>query len=94
MNPFRIEAGASHQIDEIHAYARKIWGQAQADRTLYGLFDLFEAIAERRILWRPVPAQFGVTGYFCRYEKLLFTGEYSAMALSASRRSFTSACIR
>jgi len=31
--------------------------------------DLFESIAERRILWRPVPAQFGVTGYFCRYEK-------------------------
>jgi toxin ParE1/3/4 len=69
MSQFRIQAGASQQLDEIHAYTRKIWGQVQADRYIHGLFDLFQAIAERRTLWRPVPAEFGVTGYFCRYEK-------------------------
>ena len=69
MNPFRIQSGASHQLDEIHAYTRKIWGQPQADRYIHGLFDVFAAITERRIVWQPVPAEFGVTGYFCRYEK-------------------------
>ena len=34
-----------------------------------GLFEQFDAIAERRIPWRKIPAELGVTGYVCRYEK-------------------------
>jgi toxin ParE1/3/4 len=33
------------------------------------LFDRFEAIAARRFPWRAIPAEFGVDGYVCRYEK-------------------------
>lgn len=69
MSGFRIQPGASQRLDEIYAYTRKLWGQAQADRYIHGLFELFEAIAERRVRWRPVPAQFGVTGYFCLHER-------------------------
>lgn len=69
MSSFRIQAGAGHRLDEIYTYTRETWGEAQAERYLRGMFERFEAIAERRFPWRQVPAEFGVDGYVCRYEK-------------------------
>lgn len=69
MNSFRVQAGASDRIDEIYLYTRDIWGEAQAERYIRGLFAHFESIAERSVPWRPIPAEFGVDGYFNRYEK-------------------------
>lgn len=69
MTTFRVLAGAGHRLDEIYVYTRDAWGEAQAERYLRGLFERFEAIAARTFPWRPIPAEFGVDGYFCRYEK-------------------------
>ncbi len=69
MTPFRIQPGAEHRLEQIYAYTFATWGETQADRYLLGLFDHFQTIADRRVLWRPVPAEFGAEGYVCRYEK-------------------------
>ena len=69
MSAFRVQEGASHRIDELYHYTRETWGDAQADSYVRGLFAHFEAIAARRLHWRASPAEFGVTGYFSRYEK-------------------------
>jgi toxin ParE1/3/4 len=69
MNSYRVQDGAGHRIDEIYAYTRDAWGEAQAQKYVRGLFDHFEAIAERRFPWRPIPAEFGVDGFVSRYEK-------------------------
>ncbi|MDR3510542.1 MAG: type II toxin-antitoxin system RelE/ParE family toxin [Caulobacteraceae bacterium] len=65
----KVQEGAAHRLDEIYVYTRDTWGEAQAQRYIRGLFEQFEAIADRRFPWRPIPAQFGVDGYVCRYEK-------------------------
>ncbi len=69
MTNFRIQDGAGHRLDEIYAYTSHNWGDAQADTYIRGLFDKFKAIAAREFPWRAIPAEFGVDGYFCRYQK-------------------------
>jgi toxin ParE1/3/4 len=69
MTAFRVQDGAGHRLDEIYVYTRRTWGEAQADAYIRGLFDKFKAIAAREFPWRPIPADFGVDGYFCRHEK-------------------------
>ena len=68
MSSFRVQVGASHCLDQIYAHTLNTWGEAQSERYIRGLFDKFEAIAARRFPWRPIPAEFGVDGYVCRYE--------------------------
>jgi toxin ParE1/3/4 len=67
----RVQAAAGHRIDEIYRHTLDTWGEAQAERYIRGLFARFEAIAARDLPWRPIPAEFGVDGYVCRYEKHL-----------------------
>lgn len=69
MTRVRVQDAAGHRLDQIYAYTRDTWGEAQAERYIRGLFERFEAIADRRVPWRPVPAEFGVDGFVCRYEK-------------------------
>jgi toxin ParE1/3/4 len=68
---FRVQEAAGHRLDEIYRYTRETWGEAQAQAYIRGLFDCFSAIAARHFPWRPIPAQFGVDGFVCRYEKHL-----------------------
>jgi toxin ParE1/3/4 len=68
---FRVQAAAAVRLDEIWRYTAQTWGEAQADRYILGLFARFEAIAAGSFPWRPIPAEFGVDGYVCRYEKHL-----------------------
>lgn len=63
-----IQESASHRLDDIFVYTRDAWGEAQAERYIRGLFERFEAITERRVVWQSIPAVFGVDGYICRYE--------------------------
>jgi toxin ParE1/3/4 len=65
----RVQEAASVRLDEIYRYTRDRWGEAQAERYITGLFAAFEQIETRRMLSRPVPAEFGVEGYFFRYEQ-------------------------
>jgi len=65
----RIQEAASYRLDEIYRYTRDQWGTPQADRYIAGLFEAFAKIETRAVASRPVPAEFGVEGFFFRYEK-------------------------
>ncbi|MDR2187169.1 MAG: type II toxin-antitoxin system RelE/ParE family toxin [Azonexus sp.] len=65
----RIQEAASWRLDDIYRYTRDRWGSEQADRYISGLFAAFDGIASRRTLSSPIPAEFGVDGYFFRYER-------------------------
>lgn len=68
MSQVRIQEAASWRLDEIYRYTRERWGEAQAERYITGLFDAFSRIESHAIASRPVPAEFGVRGFFFRYE--------------------------
>lgn len=71
MSRFKVQTGAAHRLDEIYRYTAETWGEEQAEHYIKGLFARFEAIAVRAFPWRSIPADFGVDGYVCRYEKHL-----------------------
>ncbi|MET4700498.1 toxin ParE1/3/4 [Constrictibacter sp. MBR-5] len=65
----RVQEAASIQLDEIYRYTRDRWGAEQAERYVTGLFAAFDRIHTRGIASKPVPAEFGVDGFFFRYER-------------------------
>lgn len=69
MAAVRIQEAASHRLDDIYRYTRERWGTKQADRSITGLFEAFARIESRGVMSKPVPAAFGVEGYFFRYER-------------------------
>lgn len=69
MSAVRVQAAASHRLDEIYRYSRYRWGVDQADRYIRGLFEAFDKIASHGVLSKPIPAAFGVDGYYFRYER-------------------------
>lgn len=69
MAAIRIQEAASHRLDEIYRFTRERWGEKQANRYITGLFAAFEKIESRGVVSKPVPAEFGVDGFFFRYER-------------------------
>ena len=69
MAPVRVQEAASHRIDEIYRYTRDQRGVEQANQYTTGLFDAFGKIDRHEVLSRPIPAEFGIDGYFFRYER-------------------------
>lgn len=69
MTSIRIQEAASYRLDNIYCHTRDRWGKQQADRYITSLFEAFEGIKTRRTLSRPIPAEFGIEGYFFRYER-------------------------
>ena len=67
----RIQVAASFRIDEIYQYTRDRWESAQVDAYVTGLFEAFEKIATHEVMSRPIPAGFGIDGFFFRYKKHL-----------------------
>ena len=65
----RVQEAASLRIDEIYLYTRDRWGEAQAETYITGLFSAFQQLKTGGVMSRPVPAEFGVEGYFFRYER-------------------------
>ncbi|MGF7151517.1 toxin ParE1/3/4 [Sphingomonas zeicaulis] len=65
---FRVSTIASGRIDEIYAYTRSRWGEDQAEAYIRGLFDCFDRIAARDIIWRAIPAEFEIDGHYARYQ--------------------------
>ncbi|KGJ09590.1 type II toxin-antitoxin system RelE/ParE family toxin [Paracoccus sphaerophysae] len=65
----RVQEAASLRLDEIYRYTRDRWGDAQSETYITNLFAAFEQIETRGVMSRPVPAEFGVEGYFFRYER-------------------------
>ena len=66
---FLVQQGASLRIDEVYRYILKEWGVTLAQAYINGLFDAFAKVGTQEIISRPVPAEFGVDGFFFRYEK-------------------------
>lgn len=64
-----VQEAASWRLDEIYRYTRDRWGTHQADRYITGLFEAFDGIATHQTSSRPIPAEFGIEGYFFRYER-------------------------
>jgi toxin ParE1/3/4 len=65
---YRVQRVAGDRLDEIYVYTRDRWGETQAERYITGMFARFEAIAAREFPWRTIPAEFAVSGFFCKYE--------------------------
>jgi len=65
----QVQQAASFRLDEIYRYIRDRWGTPQADRYLTGMFAAFEGIQSHQTLSIPIPAAFGIDGYFFRYER-------------------------
>jgi len=65
----RIQERASRRLDSIYLYTRNRWGEDQAEKYITGLFDAFDRIATRGVVSKPIPAEFGVEGFFFRYER-------------------------
>ncbi|MCB5364165.1 type II toxin-antitoxin system RelE/ParE family toxin [Pusillimonas sp. CC-YST705] len=69
MANIRVQYAASLRLDEIYRYTRAQWGEQQAVRYVTGLFDAFAKITSHGVVSQPVPSEFGVEGFFFRYEK-------------------------
>lgn len=69
MTKIQVQEAASWRLDEIYRYTRERWGAQQADRYVTGLFEAFDAIATHKTPSRAIPAEFGIEGYFFRYER-------------------------
>lgn len=69
MSGYRILGEAEYRLEEIFDYTERHWDGPQAIRYFDGFLDQFEKIAARRVPWRAIPAEFGIAGYVCRYER-------------------------
>ena len=69
MASVRVQEAASHRLDAIYRYTRDRWSAEHADRYITGLFAAFDKIKTHEVMSRPVPVEFGVEGYFFRYER-------------------------
>jgi len=87
----RIQDAASFRLDEIYRYTRDRWGTQRADHYITGLFDAFDGIAGHQTPSRPIPAEFGIQGYFFRYEhhfvywRLLSNGDIGIVTILHER---------
>ena len=69
MTAFRIQERAVSRLDEFYRCTASQWDATQAERYIKGLFESFEQIRTNPSLSRLIPAEFGVDGYFYRYQK-------------------------
>ena len=60
---------ASHRLDDISRYTRDRLGNEQAGKYITGLFAVLDKIAAHGVASKPIPAEFGVEGFFFRYER-------------------------
>ena len=64
----RVQEAASLRLDEIYRDTRYRWGADQADRYITNLFAAFNMIDRHGVASRPIPAEFGVEGFYFRHE--------------------------
>lgn len=69
MSTTQVQEAASYRLDEIYRYTRDRWGAQQADRYITGLFEAIDGILSHKTPSKPIPAEFGIEGYFFRYER-------------------------
>lgn len=76
MTQFLIQNAASFRLDEIYRYTTKKWGSTKAESYISGMFDAFEKIDTDGTFSHPVPAQFGVDGFFFKYGRHFIYWKY------------------
>lgn len=64
----RFEPAALLRLDDITRYTKETWGAEQARRYADGLFAAVEGVVDSTTASRPIPAQFGMQGFYFRYE--------------------------
>jgi toxin ParE1/3/4 len=69
MPKFLVQKAAAVRIRNIYHYTQETWGEKQAKEYIKGLFQTFNDIAEKHVIWRPIPAEFEVNGYYATYKK-------------------------
>lgn len=69
MSSWFLSAYARATLTDIYVYTHETWGAKKADAYLDGLFSAFERIAARTEVWRPLPPEFEIDGYFTRFER-------------------------
>jgi len=69
MPSFLVLKSEAFRIENIYQHTLNNWGQQQADKYIDGMFEHFGKIASKQAYCRPIPAEFGVSGFFCRYQK-------------------------
>ena len=91
MSDYLLGPHADQHLDEIYEHTARHWGESQADRYIGMLFQYFLEVAAKDVIWRSVPAEFGVEGYFgkCDYHfvywKVLYSGEVGIVAILHER---------
>ena len=63
-----VQEAASYRLDEIYRHTRDRWGVRQADGYTNGMFAAFDRIESGGVASKPISAEFGVEGFFFRYE--------------------------
>lgn len=91
MSGYFLGPQADQQLDAIYEYTAIQWGEEQADRYIELLFQHFSNVSARNVIWRAVPAEFGVQGYFGKcehhfvYWKVLDRGDVGIVAILHER---------
>lgn len=91
MNGYFLGPRADDQLDAIYEYTAKHWGEDQADHYINLLFRYFSEVAAKNVMWRSVPVEFGVDGYFGKcehhfaYWKVLNSGDVGFVAILHER---------
>lgn len=65
----RIQAAASHRLDDIFRQTRVRWGAERAERHIAAMFEAFDWIESRGVVSKPINAEFGVEGFYFRFER-------------------------
>lgn len=95
MPVIRIQEGVSHRLDDIYRYTRDRWGDDQVEKYITGLFAAFDKIAAHDVVSKPIPAEFGVEGFFFRHERHfvywrhLLNGDIGSVTILHERRHQT-----
>ena len=69
MPKFLVQKAAAVRIRNIFSYTQENWSDKQAQEYIAGLFQAFNDIADRNTIWRPIPAEFEVIGFYAIYNK-------------------------
>lgn len=56
MSGYRLYKTAQEALESIWFYSFKTWGETQADKYIFELYDCFEQLATKALVWRKIPA--------------------------------------
>ena len=91
MSDYFLGPRADDQLDGIYEYTAKHWGEDQAERYIDLLFRYFSEVTAKNVMWRAVPVEFGVDGYFGKcerhfvYWRMLDSGDVGFVAILHER---------